>query len=253
MLERLEGSDRALRAAYAKIEASLQAQRRFTADASHELRTPLTSIRGYAGLLRQFVQVTPEDRVAAIAQIDREADRMSRLVEDLLTLARADSGQPLAREPVPLVPLLEDIVEQVRALDGGEHPLDLRVETPIVVTGDPDALRQLGLILLDNAVKYTPPGGRVALTVAVDGDRGTIAVTDTGVGISPGALPHIFERFYRAHRRPEAGQRHGTWTLHSPVDRRGAQRLDRGGELGGSGQHLHRAIAPRTQFLRARE
>jgi len=205
MLERLEGSDKTLRDAYSKIEASLRAQRRFTADASHELRTPLTSIRGYAGLLRQFAQVTPEDRVAAIAQIDREAERMSRLVEGLLTLARADGGQPLAREQVLLAPLLEDIMEQVRALDEGEHTFELRVDTPFAVMGDADALRQLGLILLDNAVKYTPHGGRVEVRVAVDGDQGTIAVADTGIGIGPEALPHIFERFYRAHRDRKMG------------------------------------------------
>lgn len=206
MLERLEGSDKTLRDAYSKIEASLRAQRRFTADASHELRTPLTSIRGYAGLLRQFAQVTPEDRVAAIAQIDREADRMSRLVEGLLTLARADGGQPLAREQVPLAPLLDDIMEQVRALDEGEHTFELCVDTPFAVMGDADALRQLGLILLDNAVKYTPHGGRVEVRAAVDGDQGTIAVADTGIGIGPEALPHIFERFYRAHRDRRMGK-----------------------------------------------
>ncbi len=95
MLERLQGSDNRLREAYARLETALESQKRFVANASHELRTPLTTIRGNAGMLRRHANVTPEDRAAALAQISYESERMSRLVQHLLTLARADSGQTI--------------------------------------------------------------------------------------------------------------------------------------------------------------
>ena len=204
MLARLENSDAELRAAYAKVERTLEGQRRFVADASHELRTPLTTIRGNASLLRQFPTLTSEDRVATLAQISHEAERMSRLVQDLLTLARADAGQPLARVPVALAPLVEDVVSQARVLAHGQQVTTNGVR-PVEVLGDPDALRQLALILLDNALKYTPPGGRILVHLEPAGNDARLAVSDTGVGIDPKDLPHIFERFYRADHARQAG------------------------------------------------
>ena len=204
MLERLEAADGELRAANSRLEQTLEAQRRLVADASHELRTPLTTIRGNASLLRQFPEVTPEDRDAALDQIGQEAERMSRLVHDLLTLARADAGQPLRRQPVALGPLVEDVVAQVRMLADG-HPLTVYICQSAEIMGDPDALRQLALILLDNAVKYSPNRGSIHVRLEVDETEVRLVVADSGIGIAPDDLPHIFERFYRADRGRKAG------------------------------------------------
>ncbi len=205
MLERLAASDAELRGAYAKLEETLEAQRRFVADASHELRTPLTTVRGNAALLRQVEDVTPEDRAAALAQIGDEAERMSRLVGDLLTLARAEAGRSLTHKvPVPLGPLLEDVADQAQLLTVGQH---VRVESlrPVEVMGNPDTLRQLALILLDNAVRYTPPGGRISARLDATDDEARLTVEDTGIGIAQDELPHIFGRFYRVDKGRRAG------------------------------------------------
>ncbi len=204
MLERLEAADGELRAANSRLEHTLEAQRRFVADASHELRTPLTTIRGNASLLRQFPEVTPDDRDAALAQIGQEAERMSRLVHDLLTLARADAGQPLRQQPVALAPLLRDVVAQLRLLADG-HPLSIHICQSAEVLGDPDALRQLAVILLDNAVKYSPNRGPIHVRLEADAVEARLVVADTGIGIAPDDVQHIFERFYRADRGRKAG------------------------------------------------
>lgn len=205
MLDRLEVSATALQDALATVEGALDAQRRFVADASHELRTPLTTIRANAGLLNEFPDVTPEDQRAALSQISQEADRMSRLVHDLLTLARADSGKALPREPVLLAELVEDVVAQAQLLSRGRHLISTEIASQGEVEGNPDALRRLALLLLDNALKYTPSGGRVDLRLGEQDGEIRLEIADTGIGMATEELPHIFERFYRADVSRKAG------------------------------------------------
>ena len=185
-----------LQAAYQHLEQALQVQRRFVADASHELRTPLTTIRGNTALLQRTPPIAEQDRVEVLADMVDETDRLIRLVNDLLALARADAGRPLHHDPISIKPLIEDLCREFKLLEPGRV---IRCdELPdVVVAGDRDAIKQVLVILLDNARKFTPIDGLISIhTVATDGQV-SISVRDTGTGIEPAALPHIFDRFYR--------------------------------------------------------
>ncbi len=182
-----------------RLESAVKRLTHFTADASHELRTPVALIRTTAELALRRPR-TAEDYREALRQIVEESERTSHLVDDLLTLARADAGRTfLATEPLDLTLRVREVCEQ-GALLGSAHHVAVRAETPskpVKVEGNPPALRRLLFILLDNAIKYTPEGGSV--TVSVRGDApAVLSVEDTGIGIPPDALPHVFERFFRA-------------------------------------------------------
>ena len=185
-----------------RLEAAFDRQRRFMADASHELRTPVAIIGGEAELaLAREDRSAPELR-AALGTIDEEAARLTRIVEELFLLARADAGaQPLAREELYLADLVRDAVHHVRTLAARKRitvSCDARGDLPF--RGDEGLLRRLVLNLLDNAIKYTPEGGRVTVTAERRVGDYAIEVADTGPGIPPEAQPRIFDRFFRAAR-----------------------------------------------------
>ena len=188
----------------ARLETLFKTQRRFTADVSHELRTPLTTIRGNIDLLRRGAAEDEEARRQTMAAVESEVDRMSRLVADLLLLAQADAGVRLDSQPVELDTLLLAVYRQARTMSQGAE-VRLGHEDQAIILGDADRLKQLLLNLVDNALKYTPAGGRVTLSLYRTDGWVRLLVSDTGSGIQaehlqpgPTGLPLIFERFYRA-------------------------------------------------------
>lgn len=193
-----------------RLQKSFAALRRFTADASHELKTPLAVLR--ADVERAMGgSGTRGERLVALEEALHETTRMADLVESLLTLARADEGRfDLHREVVPLEPLVREVFETASILGEAAGVTVLMPEVPAVsVLGDHTRLRQLFLNLTTNALKYTPRGGSVDLSLTCHDRTASFSVRDSGLGISAADLPHIFERFYRADRArsrsPERG------------------------------------------------
>ncbi|MFN8597104.1 MAG: ATP-binding protein [Anaerolineae bacterium] len=187
-----------------RLEGLFKSQQRFIADISHELRTPLTTIRGNVDLLKRMGGADP----ASLDAIRGESDRMIRLVGDLLLLAQADAGLPMRQDAIELDRLAGEVVRQLQVIAGSVTVAMRKDATePVVVSGDADRLRQLLLNLTDNAIKYTPSGGQVTVTVTRDEEWSRVDVSDTGPGIPaehlrPGAsgVPLIFERFYRVEK-----------------------------------------------------
>jgi heavy metal sensor kinase len=189
-----------------RLEAAFRKITQFTADASHELRTPIAVIRTTAELaLADNSSQTP---AIALASILEESERTTRLLEDLLVLARSDCNARLRLEDVDLSAPFREAALQTELL-ASEKNLSVRTRQPGMpcrVHGNADLLRRLFLILADNAVQYTPRGGEITLSLHAEKERFLVRVKDTGSGIAPEDLPHIFERFYRADK---ARQRSG--------------------------------------------
>ena len=191
------------------VERSIAHMRRFMADAAHEMRTPLTVIRSRAEVALQKPREAGE-YAEAMRGVEAETRRLGRIVEDLLTLARADAGErSVERHRVFLDDIVSDAAGAARAM-AQARDVELTVDEfeESAVEGDAALLRQLAMLLLDNAVKFTPAGGHVSLRVGTVDGRSTLTVEDNGPGISEEQLPHIFDRFYRgdpAHSRGMVG------------------------------------------------
>ncbi len=181
-----------------RLDQSFESMRRFVADASHELRTPVAVIRGEADVALAQDRPASEYRESLAIILD-ESRRLSRLVEDLLNLARADAGHVrLQVREFYFNDLLSDACRSVQALAASRGVrLDCRCAADVPFRGDEELLRRLVVNLLDNAIRYTPDGGQVSASLEADGRDLRIRVSDTGVGIAPEEAPHVFERFYR--------------------------------------------------------
>lgn len=198
---------------FARLEQSFTALHRFIADASHELKTPLMVLR--AGVERSLTNPrNPPENLEALDGSLAEINRMTEMVENLLTLARADEGRaPLAVEPCDLRELVEEAVETAGMLaEGEEITVSTRIpDQPVSLNVDKARIRQLLLNLVTNAVKYTPGGGVVTLELDDRGHEVELQVGDTGIGIAAGDLPHIFDRFWRGDpSRSRVGAQPGT-------------------------------------------
>ncbi len=181
-----------------RLEDAVQSSKRFVADASHELRTPLTVLRGELENLAQDIQLRANTR-ESVGSLLEEVDRLTEIVESLLALSKLDAGEAIAENVrFDLGDLVKTTAEQMSLLaEDKDIAVDCNAAPSVLIEGDRARMKQVVVNLLDNAIKYTPRGGRVSLRIAREADYAVLEVKDTGVGIPADALPHMFKRFFR--------------------------------------------------------
>ena len=201
MLDRLQSAQSAL-------SRTVETQRRFVDDASHELRTPLTIMRGNLELVARDPKMAPEERIAALRDAIDESERMTRLVDDLLALARVDAGVTLQADRVALASVVQEVVSSARTANPDRTIVADVSDAGAAVRGSESLLRRLLENLTDNAVKYTAPGGTVTVRLVMEGTEAVLAVADDGIGMSEQEQAQAFDRFWRSdasRERPGSG------------------------------------------------
>jgi heavy metal sensor kinase len=190
-----------------RLDAAFHQIRQFSADASHELQTPLTILKGELEVALRSAR-SPDDYQRTLRSALEEIDRIAHLVEGLLLLARADAGVlRMDRQPLDLAQIAEEVYGQGKVLaDAHAVTLHLGPVEPVSIQGDPERLRRLLLNLVDNGIKYTPPGGEVTLSLERDEEWASLKVSDTGIGLSPEDLERVFQPFYRAAETRSRGE-----------------------------------------------
>ena len=188
----------AINAMLERLDAAYAAQIKFVDHASHELRTPIAVIQGYANLLNRWGKDDPVARQEAIDAILAEGEAMKNLVEQLLFLARGDNHtMRVTPQQVDATEIAAQVLKETALVDQ-THPLSADWTDGVTLTADPDLLKEALRILVDNAVKYTPEGGRITLKIRREGEEARLSVIDEGIGVGEKDLPHVFDRFYRA-------------------------------------------------------
>jgi signal transduction histidine kinase len=231
-----------IRESLASQRGALRRQREFAADASHELRTPLTVVRSSVEHLRRHPDVPLRDQAEAFDDIDAEVTHLTGLVDDLLLLARSDSGVlSLTPMPTDLGEVVADAASSL-AKTAEERGVVLRVDpAPTVVRADAARVRQVVTILVDNAIRHTPRGGEVRVAVRADGSAAALDVEDDGPGIREADMPHVFDRFWRAPGAPSGGTGLGLAIARTIVEQHGGRIMVSNGPAGGA---RFRALLP---------
>ena len=194
----LAGLETAVNKLMSRMRDSYRQQARFVSDASHELRTPIAVIKGYADLLDRWGKTDEKILDESIQAIKSESENMQHLVEQLLFLARGDSGRTtLNITDFDITEMMKEVCEESAMIDRA-HTYLFEGEGPVPARGDVSLIKQAARILIENASKYTPEGGEIKLRSLVSEGHPAFSVQDSGIGISESDIPHIFDRFYRA-------------------------------------------------------